>query len=95
MNAIHQIITSAQNGASTESIIDQLQDLQSKLNLLDVYHRKFLTNYYTSVETSDQSSWFDSALSAKSLQYQLKTIGILPDIDSEICEEVIESHFMG
>ena len=100
MTTIDQMISSANQaiayGDSVDifqclvGVKDQLQELQSKLKNIDGLHRSFLEKYYTATEISSPEWYFQAALAAKSLQFEMKRIGILPNLDEDIRDAVVK-----
>lgn len=69
-------------------ILNELKDLDIKIALTYSKHGLFLHRYYKATCTSDAEDYCSAALAAKAFQYSLKQIGIIPNLDDEIREEV-------
>lgn len=90
INIVTDAIYDDRPASCLDTVLDELRELRSKLKSIDNLHRDFLEKYYTATETSDSEQYRDAAIVAKSLQYQLKKIDILPNLDEEIRNVVVQ-----
>lgn len=61
-----------------------LSDLQNKLDtVIAPKHANFSTKYYTATDSSQPRDYFDAALAGKSMEYELRRIGILNNVRGE------------
>lgn len=69
-------------------VLNELKRLDDAIDLTHSKHELFLYRYYKATNTGDAEDYFSAVTVAKSFQYTLNQIGIIPNLDDEIQSEV-------